>query len=117
MPTSQPLRGKAAFVTGATRGIGLAIAERLVSHGADVMITGRTDEHARQARERLMAAGRTEKHPRVEVKAADVRDCASVEQAINDAVDRFGGLDILVNNAGIGTFAEVAAQPLDDWRS
>ncbi len=115
MPTSQRLKGKTAVVTGATRGIGLAIAEQLVKHGAAVMITARTDEHARHALEQLSAAAKVEQ-PRVEVRAADVRDYASVEKAIGEAVSRFGGLDILVNNAGIGSFGDVAAQSLDDWQ-
>ena len=118
MPTNLPLKGKAAVVTGATRGIGLAIAERLVTLGASVLATGRTDEHARQAREQLMAAaGQDDKHHRVEVRAVDVRDYTAVEHAIAHAVERVGGLDILVNNAGIGTFAEVAAQSLEDWQN
>ncbi len=111
--TTSPLQGKVAFVTGATRGIGLAIAELLVGHGVDVVAAGRSEEHLQPARERLSAAG---KGTRVLTRVADVRDYASVEQAINETVQQFGGLDILVNNAGIGSFGEVATQSPDDWR-
>jgi NAD(P)-dependent dehydrogenase (short-subunit alcohol dehydrogenase family) len=118
MHTNRPLEGKVAIVTGATRGIGLAVAAALVESGADVVATGRTDEHVKQALEDLAVApgaAKTQKHGRFDVRVTDVRDYASVEQAVNAAVHRFGGLDILVNNAGVGTFSEVAAQSLDDW--
>jgi NAD(P)-dependent dehydrogenase (short-subunit alcohol dehydrogenase family) len=113
MPDNPPLQGKVAFVTGATRGIGLAIAAALVERGADVVGTARTDEHVKQARDQVAATGQA--RGRFEVRVADVRDYASVERAMNAAADRFGGLDILVNNAGIGSFGEVSAQSLEQW--
>jgi len=113
MPANPPLQGKVALVTGATRGIGLAIAAALVERGADVVGTARTDEHAKQARDQVAATGQA--RGRFEVRVADVRDYASVERAMSTAADRFGGLDILVNNAGIGSFGEVAAQSLEQW--
>ena len=119
MPTSSPLEGKVAVVTGATRGIGLAIAAALVDQGVDVLATGRTEAHLKQARDRLADASDgapNASRGRFEAHAADVRDYASVERAIGAAVDRFGGLDILVNNAGIGAFGEVAAQALEQWQ-
>ncbi len=116
MPSRRSLHGKVAFVTGATRGIGLAIASALVEHGADVVGTARTTRHLDAARERLDSSPGKDKRGRFAVRAADVRDYASIEQAMKAAVDEFGGLDILVNNAGIGTFAEIAAQGLDEWR-
>jgi 3-oxoacyl-[acyl-carrier protein] reductase len=118
MHTNRPLEGKVAIVTGATRGIGLAIAAALVEQGTDVVVTGRTDEHVKEAREYLGAVSgeaKREKRARFDVRVADVRDYASVEQVVNHAVEQFGGLDILVNNAGIGSVGEVAAQPLEQW--
>ncbi len=115
MPSRKLLSGKVAFVTGATRGIGLAIASTLVEHGADVLGTGQSREHLGGAREQLAAAGK-EKRGRFTARAADVRDYAQVEQAVNAAVEEFGGLDIVVNNAGIGSFGDVAAMTLDQWR-
>jgi NAD(P)-dependent dehydrogenase (short-subunit alcohol dehydrogenase family) len=119
MPVTPRLEGKVAIVTGATRGIGLAIVAALVEQGVDVIGTARTDEHVKEARERVAAAGATAtggKRGRFEVRIADVRDYASVERTMSAAADLFGGLDILVNNAGIGSFGEVAAQPLEQWR-
>jgi len=113
MPDNPSLQGKVALVTGATRGIGLAIAAALVERGADVVGTARTDEHEKQAREHVAATGQT--RGRFDVRIADVRDYASVERAMKAAAEQFGGLDILVNNAGIGSFGEVAAQSLEQW--
>ncbi len=115
MPSRKLLHGKVAFVTGATRGIGLAIASALIEHGADVFGTAHTEWHIAAARDHLGHAGQ-ERRGRFAVRVADVRDYAAVERAMGAAVQEFGGLDILVNNAGIGAFAEVAALPLEQWR-
>ncbi len=114
MESHRPLEGKVAIVTGATRGIGLAIATALIDEGVHVVGTARTEEHISHAREQLGA--RSAKRGKFQLRLADVRDYASVEQAVNAAVEQFGGLDILVNNAGVGNFGEVAAQPLAQWQ-
>jgi len=105
-------------VTGATRGIGLAIAAALLDQGVDVLATGRTEAHLERARQQLAGApgaGTDATRGRFDARAADVRDYAAIERAVGAAAQRFGGLDILVNNAGIGAFGEVAAQPLEQW--
>ncbi len=107
------LSGKAAMVTGASRGIGFAIAAALVECGASVTITGRDQAQLEAARERLERDARG----RVAAYAADVRNEAEVERAVAATVERFGGLDILVNNAGIGSFGEVAEERPEDWRT
>jgi NAD(P)-dependent dehydrogenase (short-subunit alcohol dehydrogenase family) len=101
------LDGKAAVVTGGSRGIGLAIAGELVGRGARVVIAG-TDEG------RAAAAARTLGSAVIGVRA-DVRDFADAERLMASAVSHFGGLDILVNNAGIGAFGAVADMPLETW--
>ncbi len=120
MLSNLSLEGKVAVVTGATRGIGLAIAAALLDEGVDVVGTGRTPEHVKQAGERVAiiagAGPGGERRGRFHAVAADVRDHSAVERAIGVAVDRFGGLDILVNNAGIGAFAEVAAETTQQWQ-
>jgi 3-oxoacyl-[acyl-carrier protein] reductase len=119
MHSSPSLEGKVAVVTGGTRGIGLGIAAAFVEHGATVVATGRGNDHFKLAREhvdRMMSAGSAPPRGRFEPRVADVRDHKSVEAAITAAVGDFGGLDILVNNAGIGSFGEVAAQPIEQWR-
>jgi NAD(P)-dependent dehydrogenase (short-subunit alcohol dehydrogenase family) len=108
---TESLRGKVAFVTGGTRGIGLAIARALVAEGVQVAVTGRDEAHLSAARPRLEAAGPGS----VETLRADVRQHAEVERALSATVARFGGLDIVVNNAGIGIFANVADMTPVEW--
>jgi 3-oxoacyl-[acyl-carrier protein] reductase len=114
--------GKAAVVTGGSRGIGLAIASALLSRGVHVLATGRTSKNFEEARQALRASGprgpggRSAPAARFECHAVDVRDFGQVEKTMAKAADLFGGLDILVNNAGIGTFCEVADQKPEQWR-
>src|SRR5262245_17072018 len=93
------LSGKAAIVTGGSRGIGRAIARALVSGGANVMITGTNEKPLTEAAREL--------GPSVVAERANVRDYSDVERAVNAAATRFGGIDILVNNAGVGVFTWV----------
>ena len=123
MDDAPNLSGKAAVVTGASRGIGLAVAEALVARGADVVACGRSAEALATAGERLTerAAGGSAGAAggaggRVETYLGDLRAEAHAEGAIAAAADRFGGLDILVNNAGVGHFQDFAEQPADAWR-
>src|SRR5215510_2360671 len=80
------LAGRAALVTGGTRGIGLAIARRLLDSGATVLVCGRSQPD-------WLPAG-------LEFAMADVRDPDQAASAVNEAASRFGRLDIVVNNAG-----------------
>lgn len=97
------LAGKVAVVTGGTRGIGRAIAERFVADGASVVLTGRSDEKGRAALDEMDAGDR------VMFVQGDATERGSVEAAIDATVERYGRLDILVNNAGGGSgFAPVA---------
>jgi NAD(P)-dependent dehydrogenase (short-subunit alcohol dehydrogenase family) len=107
----ESLSGKLAVVTGGTRGIGRAIAERLLGEGAAVAICGRSNQSVETALGALQPLGR------VIGIAADVTQPGQVS-AFFAAVDgEFGGLDILVNNAGQGVFGKVADLTLDQWRS
>ena len=95
------LKGKQAVVTGGTRGIGRAIAERLLRDGASVAICGRTQASVNQAVAGMQSLGKI---------FGVVADISQVEGArtLFAAVDgEFGGLDILVNNAGKGRFKKV----------
>ena len=107
----QSLRGKVAFVTGGSKGIGLAIARALVADGLKVAITGRDAARLSAARPSIEAAGPGS----VETLQADVRRYDEVQAAIAATVARFGGLDVLVNNAGIGIFAPVASMTREEW--
>src|SRR3954470_4121477 len=105
----ESLNGKIAIVTGGTRGIGRAIAERLLRDGASVAICGRSAESTDRAASEMKPLGK------VIGCAADVTDLAQVRDLFN-AVDReFGQLDILVNNAGEGVFRKVGEMTPEDW--
>ena len=114
MHESSSLSGRSAVVTGASRGIGLAVAEALVARGAGVVACGRSGEALAAARARL--AERAAAGGQVETFRGDLRDGSHAEGAVAAAVERFGGLDILVNNAGVGRFQDFAEQPVEDWR-
>src|SRR6185503_8972379 len=101
------LTGRIALVTGASRGIGLAIAAALLEAGARVSITARTPAKLDDAR-RQLSRGEAARADRVHASVADVRDADDAAHAIEGAVQQFGGLDILVNNAGVGMFRSVA---------
>ena len=107
----QTFTGKAAIVTGGSRGIGLAIARALLAEGAQVTITGLDDAHLSVARRQLEGAGPGS----IEALRADVRKYDDVRHAVDATVARFGGLDYLVNNAGVGVFADVAAMTPEQW--
>jgi NAD(P)-dependent dehydrogenase (short-subunit alcohol dehydrogenase family) len=91
------LSGRTAVVTGASRGIGLGIARRLIDRGANVVITARKEDALKQAVEDL--------GPRARGVAGKADDDAHRAETIAAAVAAFGGVDILVNNAGINPVA------------
>lgn len=105
------LKGKTAIVTGATRGIGRAIAESLAAEGCNVVIAARKETECQQAATAMTARGKGTAHG----VACDVRTNADCENLIRQAVARFGGIDILINNAGIGGFKTVEEMTPDRW--
>ena len=102
-----------ALVTGGTKGIGFAIAEAMAVAGGKVMITGRDEGRVKQALTLLAKSAA----PDAELigAAADMRDRAAVEAAIDRAVSAFGSLDTLINNAGVGQFVEVENMTDGAW--
>lgn len=94
------LAGKATLVTGGTRGLGLAIAQRFCAEGAHVAICGRSDAAVAAAAELLLAA-RVSRDQLVVGEAADVAKPADVERVVGAVVERFGRIDIVVCNAGV----------------
>jgi ketoreductase len=104
MTQSLRLSGKVAFVTGASRGIGEAIARRLADEGAAVALAARDQAACQRHAAEIAGKGRE-----AMAVPCDVIDPGSVAQAIAAAVGRWGRIDILVNNAGLG-----GATPLDD---
>ena len=105
---SHRLGGKVAIVTGATSGIGLAIAQRLSSEGAQLVITGRSQERGERAAAKL--------GPRARFIGADIRDESTAHDLVDFAIRQFGALDILVNNAAIDHVGELLTTPMSEIR-
>ncbi|WP_225846751.1 SDR family oxidoreductase [Streptomyces sp. HPF1205] len=102
---------KVALVTGSSRGIGRAIAERLGADGVSVVVTYRTDaDAAAKVVAKIEANG-----GRAVAAAADVTDPQAVPGLFDVAQESFGGLDILVNNVGVGRFAPLAMATDEDF--
>lgn len=105
------LQGQVALITGASRGIGAAAAERLAAAGAAVVLTARDEETLTAAAQRVREAG-----GRALSVPADVSDPEQIEQVIERMLDEFKRVDILVNNAGVvWPLEEVADVDLDEW--
>ncbi|MGH2811739.1 MAG: SDR family NAD(P)-dependent oxidoreductase [Actinomycetota bacterium] len=99
MNVSFSLEGKIAYVTGASRGIGKAIALALAEHGADVAVAARSVEALEQTAKEIEAFGR-----RAVVVPTDVTDAKQVEEGIATTISELGGLEVVVNNAGGSRF-------------
>jgi 3-oxoacyl-[acyl-carrier protein] reductase len=107
------LRGRVAFVTGGTRGIGAAISKSLASQGATVAAGyGRNTEQAQKFLAELSAAS---DGAEVSVHQGDVASGDDCRRTIREVIDLHGRLDILVNNAGITLDKTVAKMTDDDW--
>ena len=99
------LRGKTVFITGAARGIGAAAAERMYARGANVALVGLEPERLRANAERL--------GERAAWFEADVTDMGALEAAVQETVERFGGIDVAVANAGIAFTGTLSSAPVE----
>lgn len=102
------MKGRTAIVTGGSKGIGFAVAHRLLLSGADVFICGRSKSGLKSALESLSAFGR------VEGEVCDVRNEDQVRLMIAECIRVFGGIDVLVNNAGVGYFGKTIEETSSD---
>jgi len=102
---------KTVLITGSTRGIGRAVAEEFAKHKANVIITGRVEDKAKEVASQI-----AEKY---KVKTLgvglDISNPANVEEAFKRINEHFGGVDILVNNAGITKDTLFLRMKLEDW--
>ncbi len=107
-----PLKSKIAVITGASRGIGFAIAEALAATGANLVITSRKAADAESAAERLAEHG-----VRILPLQCDVRDEVAIERMFEAVKSDFGSIDILVNNAGHSqVLVPIEKLPTDLWQ-
>lgn len=106
------LTGKAAIVTGSTRGIGLAVAERMAAAGASVVVSARTARDVKATAKRLAGSA----HGTVLGVPCDVRNPAECASLVEETVRGLGRLDILVNNAGLGIIKPITELSIEEWR-
>ncbi len=107
------IEGKSAVVTGATRGIGLAITRALLERGGRVFICARDGADVEQA----VASLKSEHGDSVRGAACNVRSYDNVRSLFSDVRQAFGTLDILVNNAGIGSHNYVEQMSVEEWNA
>ncbi|GGI81467.1 SDR family oxidoreductase [Deinococcus wulumuqiensis] len=100
--------GKSAFVTGASKGIGYAVAQALAAEGYRVTITSRKQDEIEQTAKNIG------EHVRGVV--CDVKDAAAVQREVDAHVAAFGGLDVLFVNAGVGHFANIEQLSIEQWQ-
>lgn len=105
-----PLKGQIALVTGASRGIGRAIAWRLARADCDVILLARSERELNELAMEIKTAGR-------EAMAipTDLRDAEQIERAVKKALGYFGRIDILVNNAGLWHYGDVQDFGIAEW--
>lgn len=106
------LTGQTAIITGASSGIGLAIAKQLATVGAHVFLAGRTAEPMEETKRAIEQQGGS-----ASVMTADVRDPLQVEQIVATAVKQTGRLDIMVNNAGLEFPSTILDGKPEEWRA
>ncbi|QUG40177.1 3-ketoacyl-ACP reductase [Psychrobacillus sp. INOP01] len=107
----QSLKGKVAFVTGAGRGIGEAIAIALAKEGVNVGLLARTEEALKDVAKEIDGL-----NVKVAYAPADVSSLEEVEQAIEKLTNELGPADILINNAGIGGFVKLVDTDPVEWK-
>lgn len=106
-----PLRGKIAIVTGASRGIGKAIALRLADEGADVVLVATNQELLERVSAEIEPKG-----VRCRFAPVDIRNAVAVENFVDQLTNEWGRIDILVNNAGITKDALLLRMSEADWQ-
>ncbi len=105
------LNNKIALITGGTKGIGYGIAEAMMKENMKVAITGRSDDGTRQAADRL---NKTDIGEAIGI-SSDVRNAASLKNAVDTILGKWGKLDVLIANAGVGHFGSIMDLTPEQW--
>src|SRR5258708_8096553 len=108
--TEGKLTGEVVLNTGASSGIGLAIARAFLNEGADLVVVARRSERLQAFADEVQKLGR-----RCAVVAGDARQEETAVRAVQTAIQQLGRLDILVNNAGIGRYADLIGTSVEDY--
>jgi 3-oxoacyl-[acyl-carrier protein] reductase len=108
--SAKRLSGQVALITGASSGIGLAVARAFQAEGANLVVVARREDRLHRLAEEAAAAGR-----RCVVVAGDAREEETASQAVQATTRDLGRLDILVNNAGIGIYKDLAETAAADY--
>lgn len=106
------LEGKNCIVTGASRGIGRDVSERLSAEGANVLMVARGADDLMRAEREIAGLGGGETHS----LAVDVADPGSTDRMASACSERFGHADVVVNNAGVATWRPLDEVPDEDWQ-
>ena len=109
---AQTLQGKVAYVTGAGKGIGRAVAQHLAQEGVTIGAIARTEDNVKETVKQIEASG-----GKAAYAVADVSDIDAVNQAVEALTEAVGTADILINNAGIGGFAKFLEMDPADWKN
>ena len=105
------MKGKVAFITGGSKGIGFGIAEALAIEGVNTVLTSRSQESAEKAAKAI-----SKKYDVQSIGVeADVRHFEDLVNAVEKAMVNFGQIDYVIANAGLGRFGSVESLSLDDW--
>ena len=107
------LEGKVALVTGASRGIGKAIALKLAKEGADIVINYvSNEESAKKVQEEIKSYGRN-----AYIYSCDIAKRDELEGMVNFTIEKFGKIDILINNAGVVRYNTITGMSVNEWNS
>ncbi|MBB5647106.1 SDR family oxidoreductase [Pedobacter cryoconitis] len=106
----QNIKGKVVAITGASSGMGTAIAIELAKNGAKVVLGARRTSQLQQIVEEIKSTGGEATYAKI-----DVKNKVDLVRFVNTAVDRYGVLDVIVNNAGVSQLSRIDELDIDDW--
>jgi short-subunit dehydrogenase len=109
-------QGKNVLITGASRGLGLALAEELGRRGARLILAARDPFELERARNILLSRGAITREDDLLTLSADLRDQKQVEELIKQSTEQFGSIDVLINNAGVISVGPIENQAVEQFR-